>query len=103
MNYMNDYIYTLADNAMDNIIMEDVFISATYRRLLVVTLDEDSPDIVELEPYERVNYVDGRVDEAYNLSSDVEQDRFKSFCQERILEEYQEYLRNQLKLSDEII
>ena len=99
MNYMNDYIYTLADNAMDNIIMEDVFISATYRRLLVVTLDEDSPDIVELEPYERVNYVDGRVDNAYEISSQVVKDRFKSFCQERILEEYQEYLRNQLRLS----
>ena len=99
MNYMNDYIYTLANNAMDNISMEDVFISVTYGQLLVVTLDEDSPDMIDLEPYERVNYVDGRVDDAYEISSQAVKDRFKSFCHERILEEYQEYLRNQLRLS----
>ena len=99
MNYMNDYIYTLADNAMDNISMEDVFISVTYGQLLVVTLDDDSPDMIDLEPYERVNYVDGRVDDAYEISSQAVKDRFKSFCHERILEEYQEYLRNQLRLS----
>ena len=103
MNCMTEYIYSLADDAMDEIPMEDVFISVSYGKLFITTLDEDSPDMFDLEPYERVNYDDGMVDEAYNLSSDVVRDRFKSFCQERILERYQEYLRNQLKLSDEII
>ena len=102
MNRMTEYIYSLADDAMDNINMEDVFISESYGQLIVTTLDEDSPEVIDLEPYEHVNYVDGIVDEAYQLSSDVVKDRFRSFCLERILERYQEYLRNQLKLSDAI-
>ena len=103
MNCMTEYIYSLADDALDDVIMEDVFISVSYGKLFITTLDEDSPDMFDFEPYERVNYVDGRVDDAYEISSQAVKDRFKSFCHERILEEYQEYLRNQLKLSDEII
>lgn len=102
MNYMTEYIYSLADDAMDEINMEDVFISVSYGQLMVTTFDEDSPDMVDLEIYERVNYVDGIVDEAYQLSSDVVKDRFKSFCFERILEKYQVYLRRQLVLADAI-
>ena len=100
MNCMTEYIYSLADDVLDEVNMEDVFISESRGQMLITTLDEDSPDMFDFEPHERVNYVDGMVDEAYTLSSDVVRDRFKSFCLERIVERYQEYLRNQLKLSD---
>ena len=102
MNRMTEYIYSLADDVLDNIIMEDVFISESRGILFVTSRDEDGPYILDLEPYEHVNYADGIVEEAYEISSQEVTDRFKSFCVERLVERYQDYLRNQLKLSDAI-
>lgn len=102
MNHMTEYTYSLADDVLDNIIMEDVFISESQGILFVTTRDEDGPYVLDLEPYEHVNYADGMIDDAYECSSQVVKDRFKSFCVERLIERYQDYLRNQLKLSDVI-